>query len=130
MDNNKYIFKCKNPYKNKKKRGKMGIGEYASFLTFGIISTGALVYRPMDLPLFILGAFVFSLIIAKFINWAYFQINKSKINFIILSFIAGMLAFIGIWVSTKTGLIFKINGVLWMFMGILIMKFNLDDILE
>jgi len=113
-----------------KKEVNMGIGEYIGFLTFGILSTGAVALRPQDLPLLIMGAFVFSIIFIKFFNWSYYEIGKSRFSFIIFGVIAGIFASIGIKISTDMGLILKINGVLWMFMAICLMKFNLDTILE
>jgi hypothetical protein len=128
--NNKNILKDRNLIKREKRGFKMAIGEYAGFLTFGILSTGALAYRPTDLPLLILGAFVFSLIFMKFTNWSFYNISKTRINFVIFSIIAGIIASIGILISTKTGIIIKINGTLWLFMAVSIMKYNLDYLLE
>jgi hypothetical protein len=108
----------------------MPIGEYTGLLAFGIISTGVLAYRPTDLPLFVIGALVFSILIARVINFTYNKIKDTRYNFLILSIIGGIVASIGVIISTKTGIVIKFNGILWLFMGITVMKFNIDHFLE
>lgn len=130
MESKHNVLKEQNLKYNNKGGVKMGIGEYVGLLSFGIISTGALAYRPMDLPLFVVGAFVFALIFVKITNWAYYQINQSKVSFVIFGILAGIFAAIGILISTKVGMFVKVNGILWMFMAITLMKFNLDEILQ
>ncbi len=130
MDNNTNILKHRNSYKDNKKRFKMGFGEYASFLTFGIISTGAIALHPQQLPLLILGAFIISLMLSKLYNLMVLQIGKSSVNFLIFALVGGIIAFIGMMVIMKEGLLFKINGTIWLFMSVLIMKYNVDNLLR
>lgn len=108
----------------------MAIGEYAGILTFGIIGTGALAYNPSYLELFIIGGVVFSILFAKVTNWAYFKINRSKVNFLIFGLIAGIIASIGIFISSNHGIILKLNGSIWLVMAIGLMKSNLDEVLK
>lgn len=127
----KDIFKNIKRLKYLEKRDKkMGIGEYVGFLTFGILSTGAIAYNPGDLSLFILGAVLISILIYKFANFAYGHINKFKLGFLVTSLIGGILSSVGLVILLKNqNFWLMINGFTWIMMGVVLVKFNLDDVI-
>ena len=130
VDDSKYIFKCKNPYKDKKKEVKMGVGEYVGLFSFGIITTGAIALRPMDLPLLIIGAVLMGIFMLRFTNFIYYRINIISWGFLITSFIGGIFASVGLFILlTRTDLWLIINGFSWVMMGVVLVKFNLDEVL-
>lgn len=108
----------------------MGVGEYVGLLSFGIISTGAIAYNPQDLPLFIIGAVVIAMLLLKATNYGYKKINKLEYGFVIVSLMGGIIASIGLAIFlTKTNVWLIINGLSWIMMGVVLVKYNLDEII-
>lgn len=130
MNNNRRILKYRNDYKYNKKRYKMGFGEYASLLLFGIFTTEIVKQMPEQLPLLLLGGFVISLFLMKLFNWVYFKIEDSKINYVVWGIIGGITASVGIIIASQNILFFQIKGLLWIALGVVVMKFNIDGILK
>lgn len=109
----------------------MGFGEYAGLISFGIFTTNIIALNPGDLPGLIIGAFVFSLILMKVFNSIFYGLEKLKIGFVVISIVAGLCASYGMIISFKNlELLFRFNGMLWLGLGIIIMKFNIDSMLE
>lgn len=110
---------------------EMSLGEYAGFIAFGIFTTNIIALNPGDLPGYIIGAFVFSILFMKIFNSLFSRLERLSLGFILTSLIAGSCASYGVIVAFKNaGLLLQINGILWLFLGIVIMKFNVDSILE
>lgn len=128
MDDKINIFKHRNYYKCEKKGLKMGVGEYVGILSFGIMSTGALAYNPQDLPLFIIGSVVIALSLFKFTDYGYKRINKLSYSFLIISLMGGIISSIGLalLLTTTNGWLI-VNSISWIMMGVVLVKYNLDE---
>ena len=109
----------------------MGFGEYVGLLSFGIMTTGAIALRPSDLPLLVISAVVFSILIYKFTKYAHKEINQLNYGYLIMSFLGGILSSIGFVIFLKTQNMWLIfNGISWVMMGVILVKFSLEEIFQ